>query len=61
MRTSASEREEIQGYFEMQDFGEPTHLEKVASERVGGVEHDIWDVHYDNDRWWAVTNPLNAY
>jgi hypothetical protein len=61
MRTSDSEREEIRDYFEMQDFGEPAHLEKVASERVGGVEHDIWDVHCADGRWWAVTNPLNVY
>lgn len=61
MRTSDSEREEIRAYFETQDFGEPMHLEKVASERAGGVEHDIWDVHCADGRWWAVTNPLNAY
>jgi hypothetical protein len=23
--------------------------------------HDIWDVHCSGRRWWAVTNPLNAY
>jgi len=61
MRTSNSEREEIRAYFEMQEFGEPVHLEKVATERVGGVEHDIWDVHCTDGRWWAVTNPLNGY
>jgi hypothetical protein len=61
IRTSDSERDEIRAYFEWQDFGEPTHLEKVATERVGGVEHDIWDVHCADRRWWALTNPLNAY
>jgi hypothetical protein len=61
MRTSDSERDEILAYVEMQEFGEPTHIEKVASERVGGVEHDIWDVHCADGRWWAVTNPLNCY
>lgn len=61
MRTSDSEREDIRAYFQMQDYGEPTHLEKVASERVGSVEHDIWDVHTADGRWWAVTIPLNGY
>jgi hypothetical protein len=60
MRTSGSERDEIRAYFKMQEFGEPMHLEKVASERVGGVEHDIWDVHCADGRWWAVSNPLNG-
>ena len=27
------------------------HLEKVASERVGGVAHDIWDLHAESGRW----------
>jgi hypothetical protein len=61
MRTSDSEREDIRAYFEVQQFGNPTHLEKVSSERVGGIEHDIWDVHCTEGRWWVVTNPLNAY
>jgi hypothetical protein len=61
MRASSWEREEILRYFEAQDFGTVVHLEKVASERAGGVSHDIWDVHCADSRWWAVTNPLNAY
>ncbi len=61
MRTNNWERDEIRGYFDAQDFGTITHLEKVASERAGGVSHDIWDVHCADGRWWAVTNPLNAY
>jgi hypothetical protein len=61
MRTSDWERDQILGYFEAQDFGTVIHLEKVASERAGGVSHDIWDVHCTDSRWWAVTNPLNAY
>ncbi|MBS1675970.1 MAG: hypothetical protein JST08_01165 [Actinobacteria bacterium] len=61
MRTNKRERNEIRSYFEAQDFGEITHLEKVASERAGGISHDIWDVHCTDGRWWAVTEPLNAY
>ena len=37
------------------------HLEKVSAERVAGTLHDIWDVHTEQGRWWAVTNPLNLY
>lgn len=61
MRTSDWERDQILAYFEAQDFGAVAHLEKVATERAGGVSHDIWDVHCTDGRWWAVTNPLNAY
>lgn len=61
MRTNDREREEIRAYFAAQDFGAITHLEKVASERAGGVSHDIWDVHCADGRWWAVSEPLNAY
>jgi hypothetical protein len=37
------------------------HAEKAASERVGPVRHDIWDVHCKKGRWWVVTNPMNLY
>jgi len=36
-------------------------LQKVYSERVGAVAHDIWDVHTDKERWWVVTQPTNLY
>jgi hypothetical protein len=38
-----------------------SHLEKAASELVGPVRHDIWDVHCPESRWWVVTNPTNLY
>ena len=37
------------------------HAEKSASELVGPVRHDIWDVHCPKSRWWVVTNPANLY
>jgi hypothetical protein len=37
------------------------HLEKAASEMVGPVRHDIWDVHCPESRWWVVTNQTNLY
>jgi hypothetical protein len=36
-------------------------VEKAASEMVGPVRHDIWDVHCADRRWWVVTNPTNLY
>ena len=61
---------EINGYGEAKDSrvlrigrAERPHCssEKVAVERVGSMVYDIWDVHCADERWWAVTNPLNAY
>lgn len=54
---------EIQDYVEWQCRGEEKvlHVEKVASERVLGREHAVWDVHTDKERWWVVTNPTNLY
>ena len=37
------------------------HLEKAASELVGPVRHDIWDVHCTDSRWWVITEPTNLY
>lgn len=62
MRASRWERDQVRSYFESQWPDDPiVHFEKVASERVAGVLHDVWDVHCVDSRWWAVTNPLNAY
>src|SRR6266508_1285272 len=62
MRASRWERDQVRSYFQSQWPDDPVvHLEKVASEQVAGVPHDIWDVHCAGGRWWALTNPLNAY
>lgn len=37
------------------------HLEKVASESVFGQQHDVWDVHTSDRRWWVITGPTNLY
>jgi hypothetical protein len=62
-RYSEQEATEIAGYVEWQARGEETvlHAEKVASERVMGHDHDVWDVHTDKARWWVITNPMNLY
>jgi hypothetical protein len=36
-------------------------LQKVYSENVLHVRHDIWDVHTNVDRWWVITEPMNLY
>src|SRR6266851_6587427 len=36
-------------------------LQKVYTENVMNVRHDIWDVHTDKDRWWVITSPTNLY
>jgi hypothetical protein len=62
MKATAKERVAVLAYFEVQMGGDPVvHLEKVAVERVGANVHDIWDVHCESSRWWAVSCPLNSY
>jgi hypothetical protein len=61
MRASKREKDEIQAYVERQAHETVVHLEKAASEMVGPVRHDIWDVHCAESRWWVVTNPTNLY
>lgn len=36
-------------------------VQKVYSENVLHVRHDVWDVHTDKDRWWVITEPMNLY
>ncbi len=61
MRSTKGEKDAIRAYVEDQAHEEVVHLEKAASELVGPVRHDIWDVHCVSGRWWVVTNPTNLY
>jgi hypothetical protein len=36
-------------------------LQKVYVENIGSVQHAIWDVHTNKDRWWVITDPTNLY
>jgi hypothetical protein len=36
-------------------------VQKVYSENVLNIRHDVWDVHTDVDRWWVITEPMNLY
>jgi hypothetical protein len=38
-----------------------TFSQKVYSENVLHVRHDVWDVHTNKDRWWVITEPTNLY
>jgi predicted RNA-binding Zn-ribbon protein involved in translation (DUF1610 family) len=40
---------------------EVTFVQKVYSENVLHVRHDVWDVHTNVDRWWVITQPMNLY
>lgn len=40
---------------------EVTFVQKVYSENVLHVRHDVWDVHTNVDRWWVITQPTNLY
>jgi hypothetical protein len=55
------EKDEIRANVHHQAREAVVHLEKAASELVGPVRHDIWDVHCADSRWWVVTNPTNLY
>lgn len=61
MRSTKREKNSIRAYVENQADEEVVHLEKAASELVGPVRHDIWDVHCTSSRWWVVTNPTFLY
>ena len=36
-------------------------IRKADMGNVLHVRHDVWDVHTDKDRWWAITEPMNLY
>jgi hypothetical protein len=38
-----------------------TFVQKMYSENVLHVRHDVWDVHTNVDRWWVITEPMNLY
>jgi hypothetical protein len=61
MHATKRQTEAIRAYVEGQAREEVVHLEKAASELVGPVRHDIWDVHCADSRWWVITEPTNLY
>lgn len=57
------ERRAIVEYWELESGPDAKvlHAEKVASEKVMGQRHDVWDVHGGDGRWWVITSPTNLY
>jgi hypothetical protein len=56
------ETERVTHYMLSQAPGlEVTFVQKVYSENVLHVRHDVWDVHTNVDRWWVITEPMNLY
>ena len=51
LKTTEQEREHVIGYMSDQAPDEVVQLaQKVYSEQVHAVQHDIWDVHTDRGR-----------
>jgi hypothetical protein len=62
LKASQQERDRILSYMCDQAPDENIELaQKVYSEQVHAVRHDIWDVHTDRARWWVITSPTNLY
>jgi hypothetical protein len=62
LRATEQERKHVLDYMSGQACDETIELaQKVYSEQVNTVRHDIWDVHTNRARWWVVTNPTNLY
>jgi hypothetical protein len=58
-RDRKHDEEEIRAYVEREADEDVVHVELAASELVGPVRHEIWDVHCTDSRWWVLTNPTN--
>jgi hypothetical protein len=62
LKATEQEREHVLEYMASQAMEETVQFaQKVYSEQVHAVLHDIWDVHTDRTRWWVITNPTNLY
>lgn len=62
LKATEQERQHVLRYILDQAPDESVELaQKVYTERVHSVIHDIWDVHTNRGRWWVITNPANLY
>jgi hypothetical protein len=62
LKATKHEREHILRYISGRAPDETVQLaQKVYSEQLHKVKHDIWDVHTDRGRWWVITHPTNLY
>lgn len=63
MDSPAHERKNIEQYVigQSPDGTTVSHAEKLSTTRVLGRDHDLWDVHASDGRWWVITEPTNLY
>lgn len=62
LKATEQEREHILTYMSDQaPDGTVEFVQKVYSEQLHSLRHDIWDVHTNLGRWWVITNPMNLY
>lgn len=61
MESPEHERRSVSEYVEIEASETVKHAEKLAEERIGEDEYQVWDVQTDEGRWWVVTNPTNLY
>jgi hypothetical protein len=45
----------VRSYVEREAHEQVVQLAKPASELVGPVRHDSWDVYCNDSRWWVIT------
>ena len=62
LKVTEEETEEVREYFEWQapDL-DVIFMQKVYSEAVLNIRHDVWDIHTNKDRWWVITGHTNLY
>src|SRR5213593_2490328 len=62
LKASEQERQHVLSYMASQAAEETVEfMQKVYTERLLSITHDIWDVRTDVARWWVITNPTNLY
>jgi len=62
LHATEQETQDVADYMASQAPGLRVDMtQKVYSENVLDVVHDVWDVHTDKDRWWVITSPMNLY
>lgn len=62
LKANDQERSAILEYMASQAGDETVRLaQKLYTERLASIVHNVWDVHTDKGRWWVITNPTNLY
>ncbi len=62
MRETEHEKRAIQQYVESQDRGAVvTLVQRITSTKILGQDHEVWDVHTEENRYWVITNMTNLY